>query len=217
MLYLLSGLGADERVFARLIPLLRAPSRFLPWLAPRSGTEPLPAYAARMAASIPLDAPCWLVGVSFGGTMALEIARLRPLARVVLVSSIPDANPLPALLRLARALRVWTWVPPQLLPMLPRVGQWFFGVANGAEYALFKQILRELDPVYTRWAVRSLLTWDSTSAPGAIQILGTRDRVFPPGPAPVEYLIRGGTHFMAYSRAEEIAAILNELTSEQTT
>ncbi|OON65598.1 alpha/beta fold hydrolase [Hymenobacter sp. CRA2] len=214
--YLISGLGADERVFQRLIPLLRGTVHYLPWLAPADPDEPLPAYAQRMAESVPVDERCWLVGVSFGGTVALEIARLRPLALVALVSSIPGADQLPLLLKLVRATGVQNWLPPQLLKFMPRLGQWYFGVGGGEEYRLFRQILWDQEPGYTRWAVRSLFRWDSRDIGPSVQILGSRDRVFPPGPASVEYLIEGGTHFMVYSRAEEIARILNQLAGQFT-
>jgi len=210
--YLISGLGADERIFRNLT--LRGRVQYLPWLPPESADESLPHYAERMARAVPEGQPCWLVGVSFGGTVALEIARRRPLARAVLVSSIPDADCLPWLLRLIRAVRADRWLPPQLLRVMPRVGQWYFGVENGEEYALFRDILQKLDPAYTRWAVRSLLHWDSRGVPGSIQILGTADRVFPPGPTPVQYLIPGGTHFMILSRAAEISRILNGLAED---
>lgn len=211
MFYLIPGLGADERVFQYLQPLLRAPSQVLPWLPPTDFHESLPHYAARMAAAVLPEQECILVGVSFGGVVALEMARLRPRARVVLVSSIPDASCLPPLLRLVRDTRAYRLMPPQWLKLFPRVGQWFFGVKNGPEYHLFKRILRDMEPNYTRWAIHRLLHWDSTAVGRSIQILGTRDRVFPPGPAPAAHSILGGGHFMVVSHAQEISEILNEL------
>ena len=210
MFYLIPGLGADERVFQNLQPLLHGGTRVLTWLLPEPG-EALPHYAARMAETIPPEQPCVLVGVSFGGVVALEICRLRPLARAVLVSSVPDASCLPPLLRLIRNSGVYRLVPPAMLKLFPRVGQWYFGVKNGEEYELFKQILQDMEPRYTRWAIHRLLHWDSTSAPNSIQILGTHDRVFPPGPTPVDHLIPGGGHFMVVSHAREISEILNRL------
>lgn len=213
MFYLIPGLGADERVFQRLQPLLQGSTCLLPWLRPEPA-ETLPHYAARMAAAIPESAEGLLVGVSFGGVVALEINRLRPRLRTVLISSIPDASCLPPLLRVVRASGLYRVFPPQWLKLFPRAGQWYFGVQNGAEYQLFKQILQDMEPVYTRWAVASLLQWDSTSVGRSIQILGTHDRVFPPGPTPVEYLIPGGGHFMVLSHAPEISRILNKLAKE---
>ena len=210
MFYLIPGLGADERVFQNLLPLLRGETRVLPWLTPEPA-ESLPHYAARMAAAIPPEQPGLLVGVSFGGVVGLEINRLRPRLRTVLISSIPDASCLPPLLRLVRATRAYRLFPPQALKLFPRAGQWYFGVRNGAEYHLFRQILRDMEPAYTRWAIHRLLHWDSTHVGRSTQILGTHDRVFPPGPTPVDYLVRGGGHFMAYSHAPEISVILNQL------
>lgn len=210
MFYLIPGLGADERVFQKLQPLLQGKSIVLQWFTPEPN-ETVGHYAQRMADAIPVDQNCWVVGVSFGGTMALEICRLRPRARAILISSIPDADCLPPLLRLIRATGVYKLAPPQLLKLFPRAGQWYFGVRNGEEYRLFKQILRDMEPVYTRWAIDRLLHWDSAGVGRCVQILGTADRVFPPGPAPADYLIPGGSHFMVLSHAAEISKILNEL------
>ncbi|WP_019949247.1 alpha/beta hydrolase [Hymenobacter aerophilus] len=211
MFYLIPGLGADERVFQRLQPLLRGLSEVLPWLPPDSIDEPLAHYAARMAAAIPADATGWLVGVSFGGMVALEMQRLRPGLRVALISSLPDAPSLPLLLRLVRASGLYRLVPPQWLKLFPRAGQLYFGVRNGADYRLFKAILHDMEPRYTRWAISSLLHWNSTGVAPAVQLLGTRDRVFPPGNRAIDYRIQGGGHFMVLSHAAEIARILNGL------
>lgn len=212
MFYLIPGLGADERVFQNLLPLLRGKTQVLLWLTPEPN-ETLPHYAARMAAIIPPEQKGIIVGVSFGGVVALEITRTHPGLRTVLISSIPDASCLPPLLRLIRATGVYRLFPPQWLKLFPRAGQWYFGVKQ-REYSLFKEILCDMEPVYTRWAIHRLLHWDSTGVGRSIQILGTEDRVFPPGPTPVEHLIRGGGHFMVISHALEISQILNQLLEE---
>jgi len=208
--YLVPGLGADERVFQNLLPLLRGKAHVLSWLAPQPA-EILPHYAARVAAAIPAGQPCFVVGVSFGGVVALEICRLRPLARAMLVSSMPNAAALPPLLRMVRATGIYRLVPPQLLRLLPRAGQWYFGIRNGADYQLFKQILQDTDPAYARWAIARLLRWDSTGVGSATRITGSHDRVLPPGSAPVDYLIPDAGHFMIVSHARQIGEILNQL------
>ncbi|MDF7812614.1 alpha/beta fold hydrolase [Hymenobacter sp. YC55] len=214
MIYLIPGLGADERVFQNLRPLLQDETQILLWLTPEPD-ESLPAYAARMAATIPLEQVGLLVGVSFGGVVGLEINRIRPRLRTVLVSSIPDASCMPPLLRLIRSTGVYRLFPPQWLKLFPRAGQVYFGVHNGEEYRMFKRILRDMEPTYTRWAIHRLLHWDSTNVGRSIQILGTADRVFPPGPTPVDYLIEGGGHFMVFSHAPQVSKILNKLAAEE--
>nr|WP_262898392.1 alpha/beta hydrolase [Hymenobacter negativus] len=200
-------MGADERVFQFL--RLEEEVHVLRWLPPQSSCETLPHYAARLAANVPENQPCWLVGVSFGGVLALEIAQLRPLARVVLVSSFTGPHELPWLGRMARATGLHYLVPPQLLPRLPRVAQWFFGVQNGREYQLLRQILRDTDPHFTRWAIARLLQWSGRTMP-TIRIHGTADRLLPAGAAHSQYRLSGG-HLIIISQAREISRILNQL------
>ena len=207
--YLIPGLGADERVFRSL--RLPGPSTVLQWLSPQAPTEPLRHYAARLAEAVPIGEPCWLVGVSFGGLLALEVGRLRPLARVVLISSLADARQLPPLLKLGRVTGLYQLVPFGLLPRLPRLVQWFFGARNGREYRLLARILRDTDPVFARWATRQLLHWDSTGVPAAVRLHGTHDRLLPAGGAHIDYPLPGAGHFMIVSHAAEISRILQQL------
>src|SRR5690606_16426633 len=93
-LYLISGMGADERIFRHL----RFPEEYevhdLPWLPPRPD-EPFTDYAARMAAGITANGPVTLLGLSFGGMISLEIARQRPIAKNIIISSIKHTRERP--------------------------------------------------------------------------------------------------------------------------
>lgn len=206
--YLIPGLGADERVFQFL--RLRGGVHVVRWLLPQNTAEDLPHYAARLAVAVPPEQACWLVGVSFGGVLALEVAQLRPLARVVLISSFTGPTELPWLARLARTTGLYRLVPPQLLPRLPRVAKWFFGVKTRRDYQLLRQILHDTDPVFTRWAITRLLQWPGRATPATVRIHGTEDRLLPAGAAHSQYVLPGG-HLVIISRAAEISRILNEL------
>lgn len=83
-LYAISGLGADERVFQylklehELIPI--------PWLTPENG-EPIEWYAKRMAAKINTEEEFVILGVSFGGLVAVEMSKILKPTITVLISS----------------------------------------------------------------------------------------------------------------------------------
>jgi pimeloyl-ACP methyl ester carboxylesterase len=211
--YLIPGLGADERVFRRLH--LTGTVRVLVWLPPRSATEPLAHYAARLAEAVPPGERCWLVGVSFGGILAQEVARLRPLARVVLISSLSSPAELPLTLRLARDTRLYRLIPPQILKAMPRVAQWFFGARNGAEYKLLHQIIQDTDPVFAQWAIQQLQWPGVSTTPPAIRLHGTRDRLLPARGVAIEHRLARGGHFMIVSHAAKISRILNQLAAIQ--
>jgi len=206
--YLIPGLGADERVFQFL--RLAGQVHVLRWLVPQTPHEPLPHYAARLAAAVPAGQACWLVGVSFGGVLAQEVAALRPLARVVLISSFVSPRELPWIGRLARTTGFYRWVPTRLLPLLPRVAQWLFGARNGGEYRLLKQILRDTDLAFTRWAIARLLQWPGRPWLPIVRIHGRADRLLPAGAALSQHALPGG-HLVIISQAAEISRILNDL------
>ena len=209
--YLIPGLGADERVFQFL--RLRGETHVVKWLSPQNPAEPLVHYATRLAMAVPKDQACWLVGVSFGGVLALEVAQLRPLARVVLISSFVAPNELPWPGQLARATGVHHLLPSQLLPLMPRVAQWFFGVSNGRDYQLLRQILKDTDPSFTRWAIMQLVCWPGRPATPVIRIHGTDDRLLPKGASRSKYQLPGG-HLIIINRAAEISRILNQLAAD---
>src|SRR4051812_3172924 len=104
-IYLISGMGADERLFHKL----RFPENYvvhhLPWLDPVSANESIEAYAARLIALIRHENPI-MMGVSFGGMMSIEIARQIPVKKVVLVSSIKHHGEKPAYLNWVRRFRL---------------------------------------------------------------------------------------------------------------
>lgn len=206
--YLIPGLGADERVFRRL--RLTGAVHVLSWLPPQSPTEPLAHYAARLAAAVPVGERCWLAGVSFGGLLAQEIGRLRPLARVVLISSLGNPLELPPLLRLAGATGLHRLVPFGLLKWLPRLAQWFFGARGGTEYRLLRQILADTDVRFARWATAQLLSWRGPGLP-AVRLHGTHDRLLPADAAAIDYAVPGAGHFLIVSHAAQVSRFLNNL------
>ncbi len=68
MIYFISGLGADERVFAYL-DLGDREYRHISWEIP-TNHETLESYCWRLIAQIDLSQDICLIGVSFGGTVA---------------------------------------------------------------------------------------------------------------------------------------------------
>lgn len=82
-LFLLPGLGADERLFSQLGELCM-PIRSMRPPVP-TVHESMAAYALRVAAQIDLRPEDWIGGCSFGGLVAADIARHRPVSGLVLI------------------------------------------------------------------------------------------------------------------------------------
>ncbi|MEN8444017.1 MAG: alpha/beta hydrolase [Cyanobacteria bacterium J06555_13] len=91
-IYFVSGLGADERIFQWLRYDGFQPVH-IQWRAPERG-EPIEGYAKRLSEQIEEDNPV-IVGLSFGGMIAIEIAKQMNTQKIVLLSSVKETSEIP--------------------------------------------------------------------------------------------------------------------------
>lgn len=210
-LYLISGLGADERMFSNLILPADYQVHYLPWITPLP-SEPISRYAARMAENIQADGPVVLLGVSFGGMMSIEIARHIPVAKNILLSSIKCAAEKPPYYNWIRNLRIHK-LPDQLIyQRRGAIVRKFLNAETAWEKQLVNEYLQKRDLTFTRWAVDAILNWDNTSFPeNLVHIHGDKDWPFPVRYLQPTHLIPNAGHFMVLNRANAVNRILAEV------
>ena len=207
--YLISGLGADERLFSKL-RLTGCNIHFIKWIEPLAA-EPLPHYCARLSEQINKLDSIILVGVSFGGIIAIELAQLLPLKKTVIISSLKATSEKPWYFSLLRRLRLQRAVTPGLLDALLRVTRPLFGHMTSDEYDLFKSMLATTSVELLAWGVESVLSWKCPSTVTRVcHIHGDQDLIFPAKRIKEAHIVKGGNHFMIVQRADEISRIVNE-------
>ena len=81
-LYIFSGLGADERVF-QLLDFSGFSTTFIKWTPPIEN-ETIENYAERILKQINTTKPT-LIGLSFGGIIAIEVAKLIDTEKVIVI------------------------------------------------------------------------------------------------------------------------------------
>jgi pimeloyl-ACP methyl ester carboxylesterase len=202
-LILLSGLAADASVFTpqRLaFPQLIVP----PWIKPEPH-ETLSAYAARLAEQVRPAGPCVLGGASFGGMVALEMARFLQPQALLLIGSVRGPQELP------RRVRIWQRFRSAIpfLPIAPL--QWSAGSANVARRWLphlagVARQFSEADEQVFRWSLDQLLAWKTAPVVDCpiYQIHGDCDRVLPISRTRPDTTIRGGGHVISLTHAREV-------------
>jgi pimeloyl-ACP methyl ester carboxylesterase len=233
-IYCISGLGADHHIFDRL-ELPGCVLAHLPWLTP-ADDEAIESYAARMRAGIAVggtgtggatrpvsggirresgqERPI-VLGVSFGGMMAIEIAKFLPDPIVIIVSSIRDRHQLPRSIRMSGRLVGKSWAPPANHPWLAPLQDYFLGVENEDDARIARQYRGNVDPRFLRWAIRRIALWKNEWRPAAFYHLhGTKDRTFPIRLVEPTHRVEGGGHLMIHNRAAEISKILAGLFGE---
>ena len=207
-LYLISGLGADERIFNNLRFPAGYQVHYLQWIPPLND-EPISHYAARMAEGITGDGSVTLMGVSFGGIISLEIARLMPIEKNILLSSIKLTSEKPPYYNWVKRLRLHKLPDKILYQRRNIIVKKFLNIETDTERALVNEYLAKRDYTYMRWAVNAILHWENEQLPdGLVHIHGAKDMPFPVKYLKPTHLIPDGGHFMVLNRAEEINRIL---------
>jgi pimeloyl-ACP methyl ester carboxylesterase len=211
-IYCISGLGADEQIFTKL-KLQGYTLKHIPWLEPMKG-ETMEEYAVRMGSLIK-EENAVLIGVSFGGMMAIEIAKQKHLKKLILVSSIKSTAELPYWMKVAGKLKLDKVLPLRPIKLTEKIADYRLGVSNEEEKQMAKGYRKAANMVYLEWAVNQAINWKNSWQPDHIvHIHGDKDRIFPVRRIASAIVIKEGTHMMIYNRADEISnIILKELTA----
>lgn len=206
--YLFSGLGADHRAFDALE--FPGKTKHVDWI-PALPNEPIAGYAKRLATQISEPYPV-LVGLSFGGMMATEVARHVTTERLILISSAKSRAEIPPYYQWVGRLRLQRFMPDSQIRKANRMLFWLFGAKTLQERDLLNAILHDTDPAFFRWATTSIGTWRGQAPPhNTVHIHGTADRILPFRYVNADYAIHGGTHFMAVNRAKEINKLIKHI------
>lgn len=207
-IYTISGLGADHRVFDYLDIDVR--TVHLDWIPPLRN-ESISDYAGRLSERINTDEPYGILGVSFGGLIAVEISKQSNPTLTILISSVETKDELP------------NWIAflgsTGLIPILPSfvfrppkwIAKWWFGAQNTS---LLSDILRDTDPRFARWAAHQLSTWNNTTQVNnpILKIIGESDRLLPLKKGDKNTIIvKGGHHFMIVDKAEEVSYLIKRV------
>lgn len=207
--YFISGLGADSRSFG-FLDLSFCEPHFIQWIAP-SANETLASYAEKLFASIGNEKAV-IVGLSFGGMLATEIAKAHPNTKVIIIASAKTYFEIP------RYLRFWRYFPVYNIHShkTKKYGGGLIlnilGTKDAEPRKLQQQIMRESDPVFTRWAIHAILNWRNTVVPkNVVHIHGAADKLLPNKYVKADYIIEAGQHVMIMDKAQEVTELLKKL------
>ena len=204
-IYLIPGMTADFPVYSRILRSL--PNAVVAEYIPPESNETLVSYASRMANRIPANS--LVAGVSFGGIVALEIARAVRPRGCILISSIRQPAELPPWFRVWRALG-----GPRTNALLRTIGT---AASMVPRFACTSSTIRVTKLAgaggqWHRWATASVLDWQPDPefrACPLLQIHGNADSTFPIRYVNPDVIVAGGRHALPISNPiETVEAIL---------
>jgi pimeloyl-ACP methyl ester carboxylesterase len=213
--YCISGLGADERIFKKL-RLNNAEVHFMQWIAPEKN-ESIGVYASRLKEQIRHYDPI-LMGVSFGGMMAIEVARIISAKTVILISSIRSHHQLPLWMKGLGATGADRLLPRQnlesnpFLKMIRPIEDYFLGVTSEEEKKIADEYREHIDPQLLKWSIKQVLNWKNDWTPENLYHLhGSEDHIFPVKRSNPTHVIPRAGHFMVMTHHNEVSKILQDI------
>jgi len=208
--YFISGLGADERVFTKLKLDPRLNVKYIKWVRPLK-KESLRHYAARLSKQIDTSQPFQLVGLSFGGVVASEIADITCPEQVTLISSMSTGVPLSKFYQAMIRFFLMSPLSAPLLKSANRITYSYFGADTPELKNLLKNILHDTDSKFLKWALTRMSGWDRKErVENLFHIHGTADKLIPVVIVKPDIIIKEGGHLMVYAQADQVSKILND-------
>lgn len=216
-LFLLPGIGGDERLFdaQRAVRDIRT----VIWIPPAHRRETMAQYAQRLAAQLPIDVPFDLGGSSFGGMVALELARCLAPRNVFLFGSCRSPQ------SIAPSLRALRWLAPVVPDRMLHppsslqcpVARWF-GATTAAHIRIFADMLASTPLEFIRWASNAIATWKGVSElPMPIHhVHGERDRLIPVRRVHADRVISGAGHLLNVTHANDVNAFIIDVDQQAT-
>ncbi|MTI20557.1 alpha/beta hydrolase [Fulvivirga sp. RKSG066] len=213
-IYGIGGLGVDQRIFSELsldfdlIPL--------EWIPP-IGNEKIEVYATRFAKQINAQEPFGIIGVSFGGMIAIELNKILSPKLIILISSATSKNDIPWTFRVLGKIGIFKKVPNFLIKPPPFLANYLFGISHPKHKKTLRQIIADTDTGFLRWAINQIAIWNNVNKPSnLIRIHGSSDRMLTFAEKDKVIAIPNGGHFMVVDKADELSRILNQILHEST-
>lgn len=210
--YLISGIGADHRMFTHIRLPEGYETQYIPWIDPLED-EPLQAYAIRLSVPIDSSEPFVLIGFSLGGIMATEIAKVTPPVRTILISSIPLSSELPPYYIRAHRLHLSKFARPSLWKFLTAV-KTLLTIRSRDDRKIMADVIWSGDDAFIAWAIEAVLRWQNDTLPQSLsRIHGARDEVFPIGYTHPDYTIPKAGHNLTMTHPNDVNGLLARILS----
>jgi len=212
-IFVIPGLGADSRAYNK-IDLSGHDVVKVDWIEPDK-TDTLKTYAQKLILQYNITPLSVVIGNSLCCMLAIEISKILPLKKTILISSVKTIDEAPAYFVFFRALPVYKLIPGKLVTSLGFMVRFVFGKMNDADEWLFNDMLKKTSPKFMKWAMRATINWNNKIVPQNVYtITGNKDHVFDYRRIKDAIIVKGGTHIMIFDRADEINKILKDILAE---
>lgn len=198
--YFMPGMAANPSIFEYIkLPKEQFEMHLLSWEIPLEN-EPFHDYAARMLHFVKHENFA-LVGVSFGGVLVQEMAKIKMPKKLIIISSIKTSKELPPHMKFASKTGAYKVLPLGLLNYMHHIEKLPVGNFIKKRIQLYQQYLSVNEKRYLEWAIENMVCWHQEEPiQELIHIHGTADQVFPVKLIKDFIPLKDGTHIMILNK-----------------
>lgn len=194
-IYFFPGMSSTSLIFENIkLDSALFDITYLEWL-PINKQESLDDYVQRFILLIKHKNPV-LIGVSFGGIIAQEIAKKITVRKTIIISSIRCNIEYPKLYKFAKRTKIYKLLPTKYVEFIFKL---YCKINKKAKdrIPLYDKYLPIRDKEYLDWSIDKILNWQqSLPAKNVIHIQGDKDELFPIKNINNAIIVKGGTHAM---------------------
>ncbi|MFN0276865.1 MAG: alpha/beta fold hydrolase [Chitinophagales bacterium] len=211
-IYLLSGLGSDERIFKNLSIDTQYNIIYLPYSLPLEN-ETIERYAGPMAEKVDTTEAFAIIGVSLGGIIAVEMTEYIHPEKVFLLSSVSSSDQVPGQYAFYAKHNLHKTLPAWMFKYSTFLLQPLYEPERKAEKVTCNAMIKQKDALFMKRATAMLVNWKRTEEENnnitIIQIHGSADNTLPVENIQADHIIEGGSHMMTLIHAGSVSEIIN--------
>ena len=184
---------------------------FIEWLEPEK-KETLEQYSKRIALLIKEENPI-LIGVSFGGIIVQEVAKIIPTEKVIIISSVKDPSEFPVRIQWAKKWGLYRFFPTSYISLIENSTKKIVSSKKiHQRIEMYKKYLTVRSKNYLDWAFKNIILWENKNpVQNVYHLHGTKDHIFPAKRIKNADFLENGTHIMILINARWINKKLLEI------
>lgn len=162
-----------------------------------------------MAAQIDTLNPFSIVGMSFGGMVAVEMGKFIHPRKIIIISSAKTIEEYPFRYKLLKVLPLYKLFGGKLIKAMAHIAQPIFEPVCKKDKKLFVSMINNKDPHFMVRSIDCIAKWNNhTYRSDIVHIHGNNDHTIFFKNINNPICIDDGSHFMVYFNAEEISKII---------
>lgn len=215
-IYFMPGMAANCDIFENIkLANTKFTLHYLEWLEPEIN-ESLQEYCKRIVTKITNPNPI-LIGVSFGGIVVQEIAKIINVEKVIIISSVKDPSEFPKRILWAKKWKLYRFFPTSHVNLFENLTKKLVS-SEKIRYRIemYQKYLSVRSVNYLDWAFKNVILWENQNpVPNVYHLHGTKDHIFPHKRIKNAHFLENGTHVMVLVNARWINKKLEEILEEE--